>query len=435
MENTHIVPVWAWPRPDRGAFGVIREYAEIVLEQTSRCAGHCVFCVFGKRSHHGTMALAMLRSLLDSLPDHKGIVGLSGSGDALVLDDLAERIRLVKERWPHASIRLATALNVKRNAAWFRELFDAGLNHVDVSCFGHTRQAYSTLHGTDAFDVVRANMEAVAPFTASHDAWLHLAVLADAAVHFGIPNADMNRNRFINHAVRLGFASADTLHMTELHSMQQRLSFPTLKERKPPFPCSAVWSSLGRILHVTWEGLVAPCPFLYDSHHSLGDLRRESLEGILTSIKYRDFYRKRLFRETGDMPLCERCVYPGHAPSQDELARMAAFEGQRLSGQRVYFWGTGEVYEQYKLFFAACKPVRLLVDAPGFPDVLDGIPTAIPGDILLPEGETLPLVIFAEPVDALDILNRIGAEYPRHANGDVVLAKAKLQDWYGVHGF
>lgn len=88
-----------------------------------------------------------------------------------------------------------------------------------------------------------------------------------------------------------------------------------------------------------------------------------------------------------------------------------AKEAERLAGQRVYFWGRGEVYQYKSHLFSHCQPVCIIDDtiSPDSGDICeDGLPVLHPDKGL---EESLPIVIFSAA--AADIYRRIQGNYPQ----------------------
>jgi SAM-dependent methyltransferase len=125
---------------------------------------------------------------------------------------------------------------------------------------------------------------------------------------------------------------------------------------------------------------------------------------------------------------------PSSAPLREELPQLQAYpemesEHQsyedrlqgcalRLYGQKVYFWGCGQLYELRKGLFSACRPQCILLDVnPEGITEKDDLAVRHPDDVL-PKGEKLPIVIFAWYPEA--ILRAIENRYPGYTADDII---------------
>jgi hypothetical protein len=140
-----------------------------------------------------------------------------------------------------------------------------------------------------------------------------------------------------------------------------------------------------------------------------------------------EFYERHWARDIDDMPVCRQCSQPNHKPSVSEIYRLAAYEGNRLAGRNVYFWGFGSAYAAYGAFFGQCRPRFILYDGEiPSPDSIEGIPVRHPDEVLL-KGEKLPIIVFAYPRHSKKIVAKIYQKYPHYTEKDIVLCHADLQ--------
>ncbi|MDL2216725.1 SPASM domain-containing protein, partial [Desulfovibrio sp. OttesenSCG-928-M14] len=384
-------------------------------------------CMYRDMRPTGTMPFSDLEALLPKLQNKAQEVYVSCAGESLILDDLPERVALVRSFFPEAMIGLTTSLCVPREHAYFRTLAKAGLNLLQISCYAHDREDYSTVHGRDVFETVRENIRMLQGVKRGVDLIVALDMLEDTGRHFDLKNADHKKASFTRFALANG---VDYVSNKELFTNQGRNKAVTLQEYRQPFPCSVVWAYRANSLSVTWDLDVIPCPYLREKENIFGNLRYSSLEEIFSSSLYRAFYQTHWNRDLGDLPVCRVCNQPNHQASADELLRLTAYEAQRLAGREVYFWGCGEAYRQFAVFFSACRPHCILYDAQDeAPLEVDGIVIRHPDDVLL-EGPVLPLIIFASPMHSRRIMDTIRQRYPRYVEANIVLCDARQEEWF-----
>jgi radical SAM protein with 4Fe4S-binding SPASM domain len=347
--------------PDYGPYGIVRRFSRIVLEQTAHCPNKCVFCKFRRRSRKGDMSVSDLEHVLRSFPPYAGRVELSGNGEPLTLDDLPERARLIKDYWPQAALNVLTSCNVTRDKNYFTRLLRAGVSDIRISCYGHTPEDYRALHGRDAFSELLANIDRLAACAMRFGARIHVDTFASSESIFNIKESERKYREFAGYLRARGITD---IIRKPVYSGQEALRLRNVPAHVRPFPCSVVWGHRADEIMVGWDLEVWPCCFMPEREHSLGNLRESSLQEIYSSPRYREFYFRHWNRDVASLPVCRECSQPNHSPSHDELVRLAAWEGNRLAGQNVYFWGCGEAYRRYKIFFAQARPQCILYDAP-----------------------------------------------------------------------
>ncbi|CAK7028011.1 MAG: hypothetical protein DELT_02658 [Desulfovibrio sp.] len=414
------------PLPDWGLFGLKKQFRRIFIESTLACPNRCAFCAYRDIRPAGTMPIDDLKAILPKLKDFARDIYVSCAGESLILDDLPERVALVRRFCPDSKICLTTSLSIPRSAAYFRSLVRAGLETMQISCYAHTREDYVRLHGRDAFDTVLENFAHLRAVKQGTGLIVVMDYFQDTGRHYGIERADQKKSLFSSFAKMHG---VDFISGKEVFDFPVRDELKTARHGSMPFPCSVVWGRRADELSIAWNLDILPCPYLREKEDRLGNLGESSLETIFTSPVYREFYRKHWDRDLESLPLCARCNQPNHAASPEESLRLAAHEAQRLAGREVYFWGCGEAYRQYAALFNRCKPHCILYDAPDPPPAeVDGIPVRHPADELA-KGLLLPIVVFAHPRHNHAILETIRSRYPGYGPGNVVLCQARLDEW------
>jgi radical SAM superfamily enzyme YgiQ (UPF0313 family) len=94
-------------------------------------------------------------------------------------------------------------------------------------------------------------------------------------------------------------------------------------------------------------------------------------------------------------------------------------QAKRLAGQKVYFWGCGEIYQARKDFFFGCKPQAMLLDVESNLREVDGVKVYRAEDILgTAGGENLPIVIFSN--EAHKIARKIKWLRPDYAPENII---------------
>lgn len=409
--------------PDNSPFGVSGKFSRIALQQTAFCHNRCNFCPLhlDKETPKGIMELAELEVVLRALPGFDGLVDLATDGESFMLADLPERCALIKQYWPNCTISLTSTFNIDRGPDFIKNLFSAGLGGLRISCYGHTVADYKKIHGTNSFEALRKNLEYLKEVPDLATKSLLLMDVEDADKNFGTQNAKEKLLEFQKFAATCGIRNTSS---TRLHSWQGRVPFGLHENRIPFYPCSVVWGGWANSLNVRWNLAIVPCCYFNGYEFSLGNLRHMSIQEIFNSDTFRDFYTRHWEGKEGDLPICAKCTNYRSLASQEELARFAAWQGSKLAGKKVWFWGAGEAWRRYRSFFSCALPQGILLDTPGtLPKSIAGIPVHHP-DAVLTQGEKLPVVIFASPRHSSQILQSITSRYPNYNVEDITLCPA-----------
>ena len=415
------------PLPNFGIFGVHEKFTVIGLELTTHCANRCIFCPLHTDStmKHGIMSLSNMEVVFQCIPDFSGRVVVSATGEAILLNDLPERCARIKAAWPKCTLDLISTLNIDRGAEYIGRLLASGIDSISISCYGHTQEDYMHLHGKDAFLAVCANMEYIKQAQENNRIGTNVKIsahlLRKTDKHFGLKGVKEKAKSFLDFAKNNNVTYSDSSNCYSWQGRIKEIPNPTVK---PNYPCSVVWGPRAGMLMVAFNLDVFPCCYLAGKATALGNLRESTLPEIFASSVYRQFYEAHWSGDLSNFPLCGDCIDPFHSPGQDELIRMAAYLGRQLAGQKVFFWGCGETYRKYKLFFADTNPVAILLDTPGpHPEYVDGVPIVHPMDALS-ETSKLPLIIFASPGSNTQIVKSIKRNYPWYDDKDMILCVA-----------
>lgn len=285
-------------------------FSEVRIENTNRCGYHCFFCPREKLDREqGFMSVEDLELVLDRVGKHAGSVDLHGFGEPLLDRRLPAKVARVRERWPAAETRIYSTLGVKLPPGYFEELSAAGLGQIEVSFYGFDRQTYRQVHGRDAYDLARSNLERLCAVQRRSPGRLQVVVRAfPSHPEVRQPGADAWKIRELRRWL-------DSLGVTvyrerDLHNYGNGRGYNPPGQ---PGVCSVAWGFRRRVLQVTWDLDVIPCCFDFNAEVKLGNLRHQSLAQILHGDTYRRFIGSHLADRLDEYPVClgcERCLRP-----------------------------------------------------------------------------------------------------------------------------
>jgi radical SAM protein with 4Fe4S-binding SPASM domain len=315
-----------YPLPDSGLYGLCRGFDGIRIEFTNNCTFKCFCCPHTEMKRaKGIMSQDDLRLLLDkvkeALPLFQGEIQVLGFGEALLLNDLPQRLEIIKAGYPGNTLDLISTFGVKKYSyGEIDRLLATGLDEVHISCYGYDRETYKKIHGVDAFDIVIHNIRHLAALREKYN--LHLHVKYDDFIVYPQNREEhvRARNKFLDFCRQEGVVLMDANRLNNLG--ETKIFVEAAGQKSPRHACSVVWGFRARELVVYWNLDIVPCSIITDGDIILGNLREQSLDDIFSSARYIDFYNRQWSREVEDIPACRFCDFPNDDSSADEISRM-----------------------------------------------------------------------------------------------------------------
>ncbi len=279
-------------------------FEQVRIENTAHCGYGCFFCPREQLTRpRGFMPLTDFSLVLDRLGEHSGRVDLHGFGEPLLDTELAEKITLLKERWPQSMPTIYSTLGVRISLQRLLRLVAAGLRHIEVSFYGTDADSYALAHGAKRFECAKENLEALVRVRDELGSPLKIVV------------------RSFPHHDEIKQPGTSEEAVCALHTWMMSLGVELIRERalhnygsgrayNPPgrkTPCSVIWGLRYRILQITWDLDVIPCCFDFNAEVRLGNLRKQTLADIFDSPLYRRFYRAHALGKLEQFSVCRSC--------------------------------------------------------------------------------------------------------------------------------
>ena len=128
----------------------------LYLETTNRCNLLCTTCprTYEQLEPEADMSWALFTSLIDQYPNIARVV-LHGIGEPMLVKDLAQRVKYLKDRNIYVLFNTNGTLLTEANG---RALIDAGLDELRVSLDAAESDVYQMVRGKDFFDKIVANV-------------------------------------------------------------------------------------------------------------------------------------------------------------------------------------------------------------------------------------------------------------------------------------
>ncbi len=317
----------------------------LYLETTNRCNLLCTTCprTYEQLEPEADMSWELFTSLIDQYPNIARVV-LHGIGEPMLVKDLAQRVKYLKDRKIYVLFNTNGTLLTKANG---RALIEAGLDELRVSLDAAEAEVFQMVRGKDFFDKIVANVKNFTEMQRELNAakprvslWLtglretvdQLPNFVRLAHSIGVGEVYLQRLVFFEDPMsENSLARAESAlfeHTTEREEALIREAESVAKELGVMFSASGAvdpgesikmqrsdspWSLCRRpwsLMYVTANGRVLPCciaPFSMKGYGSftLGDATQSSLREIWNGPEYQRFREGLL--TSAPPPACANC--------------------------------------------------------------------------------------------------------------------------------
>jgi radical SAM protein with 4Fe4S-binding SPASM domain len=317
----------------------------LYLETTNRCNLLCTTCprTYEQLEPEADMPWSLFTSLIDQYPNIARVV-LHGVGEPMLVKDLAQRVKYLKERNIYVLFNTNGTLLTKANG---RALIEAGLDELRVSLDAAEAKVFQMVRGKDFFDKIVANVknftrqqrELNAPkprvslwLTGLRETVDQLPNFVRLAHSIGVTEVYLQRLTFFEDPVsESSLARAESAlfeHTTEREEALIHEAESIAKELGVMFSASGAvdpgesirmqrtdnpWSLCRRpwsLMYITANGRVLPCcisPFSMRGYSSftLGDATQNTLREIWNGPEYQRFREGLL--TSSPPPSCANC--------------------------------------------------------------------------------------------------------------------------------
>jgi radical SAM protein with 4Fe4S-binding SPASM domain len=317
----------------------------LYLETTNRCNLLCTTCprTYEQLEPEADMPWELFTSLIDQYPNIARVV-LHGIGEPMLVKDLAQRVKYLKDRKIYVLFNTNGTLLTKANG---RALIEAGLDELRVSLDAAEAEVFQMVRGKDFFDKIVANVKNFTEMQRQMNAakprvslWLtglretvdQLPNFVRLAHSIGVGEVYLQRLVFFEDPMsENSLARAESAlfeHTTEREEALIREAGSVAKELGVMFSASGAvdpgesikmqrsdspWSLCRRpwsLMYITANGRVLPCciaPFSMKGYGSftLGNATQSSLREIWNGPEYQRFREGLL--TSAPPPACANC--------------------------------------------------------------------------------------------------------------------------------
>ncbi len=278
----------------------------IHIESSNICSYRCFCCsVWNTRRPKGVLSEESLRILIQRVGKFKGEVALNYCGEPLQDKGLPEKINILRQAWPEATLNFVTTLGEDVGENFLDALWENGLNRLDVSFYGYTPELYKKIHGVPRFALATKNLQHVLQSEARKRKKGHVR-LRVLHVEEQAPFLDAKYPAAAA-AFREKVSAHPNVSSMDTYLMSQAGAGKVHGERGTYLPCSIAWGRYARELYVTWELDVALCCATTGDEMRLGNLREQSLEEIFAGKPYQQLIQAHWEDNLDAYPFCKRC--------------------------------------------------------------------------------------------------------------------------------
>ncbi|WDE05709.1 radical SAM protein [Thalassomonas viridans] len=286
------------------------DFEEIRIENTNHCGYKCFFCPREELTRDkGYMSVEQLELIVERIGPYQGKVDLHGFGEPLLDKSLAEKARVIKNRWPEASSRIISTLGVPLSDAMIDDIARSGLDTIEVSLYGVDEESYKTAHGVNKFERVKKNIERIMTRVRALGSDLQL-VIREFPTHDEVTQPGYVESKKQTLAQWLHEQGVKVFRQNVIHNYGGGRAY-----NKPETKgvCSVAWGFRKRILQITWDLDVIPCCFDSNSTIKFGNLKDKSLAAIFAGEEYKRFIQAHIDNDIAEYEVCvkcERCFKP-----------------------------------------------------------------------------------------------------------------------------
>lgn len=285
------------------------EFEEIRIENTNRCSLNCFMCPRklmtrekGRMSFDDFVLLCnKLKPFL--LSTKLNWLDLHGYGEPLLDNELFKKIEYVSNQFPNVKSRIVTTLyNTTPNT--LSSFLSCGLTEMVISHYATSEEEFKDIHGVPGFDMTRNNINTLLKLNNEKGHPIHILIENISMKQlYSDKHEEMRRKRITSwheQAIQWG---AEIRNLSSPHNWGSAFLFKDVSSGI----CSIVNGYRKRILQITWDGKIIPCCFDYNADVIFGNIFKEDLEEVFSSVIYNKFLCDHKLNKLNNYLPCRKC--------------------------------------------------------------------------------------------------------------------------------
>ena len=263
----------------------------IAIEDTTLCGANCIMCPRDKFDYHSeTMDFFLFTKCVDDAAKHGvKLINLTGFGDSLLSINFEKELQYIKKNYPYIKIGVTNTCHLINEKKI--DIICKYVDELQISMYGITKETYESIHrGRLVIEDVKNNIDNI----------LNKKDRPHCILEFLL----MDENRAeLDDWLKYYEGRADRVDVWKLQNWAGYLPSDDLE--KDFKPCFRIDSLNG--LYIRADGRVSVCCVDYNRKLTIGDMRIQSLEEILTGSKIQELQKLNHNGKICEYSICKDC--------------------------------------------------------------------------------------------------------------------------------
>lgn len=270
---------------------------EVRIENTNHCNAHCVMCPREKMTRKkGFMSFESFKKIVDQCAElDVKMTHVHGYGEPLLDPLIFKKIKYIKDKGiPETYMVTNGSLLTEEN---IRKLIESGLDAMNISFYGFTKETYERIHKNLNFEKTRDNVKnffRIRKEMGKETPKTHLTFLS-------YEDNEKEKQAFLDFWKDI----ADDTRVSHLHNFGDGREYRPVRKDIKRISCGHIFFL--HSMQILWDGKVVPCCIDTDGMIVLGNANDNSLLDIWNSEKFKKFREDHRECRFEKYPLCDNC--------------------------------------------------------------------------------------------------------------------------------
>ena len=209
--------------------------------------------------------------------------------------NLCEKIKYARKKLNGVRLKLVTngSLIDEYKA---KKLIESGVDLIDISFEGFSKEIYESARKGLDFDVVSSNILRLCEYAKGSRTRVNLVVVMKDEY-----------KKYEKQFVGYWKDKVAKIYLNKIHNWGGGLG---IKINKKPVVCHTLWTQFV----IIWNGDVSICCMDFDSKNIVGNINEQSMSELWNGTKYKALRKQMLNCKISEIEVCKDCVTPYRAP-------------------------------------------------------------------------------------------------------------------------
>jgi radical SAM protein with 4Fe4S-binding SPASM domain len=270
---------------------------EVRIENTNNCNAHCVMCPREKMCREkGFMSFELFKKIVDQCAElDVKMIHVHGYGEPLLDPLIFKKIKYIKEKGIPETYMVTNGSLLNEEKA--RKLIESGLDAMNISFYGFTKETYEKIHRHLTFETTKENVKnffRIRKEMGKQTPKTHLTFLA-------CEDNENEKQSFLDFWKDI----ADDLRVSHLHNFGDGREYRPVEKDIKRISCGPILFL--HAMQILWDGTIAPCCFDTDGKIQLGNADKQTLMEIWDGKAFTEFRKNMKEGKFEKYPLCDNC--------------------------------------------------------------------------------------------------------------------------------